>query len=149
MRWYDPSSKVKLVLVALHLLDQAKHLLELLGVFLNVSRQDWQHVEVVTVDTLQLTSKCIADLVDLTGLSPKAIWLKLLHKLGVAFLNEVLLSLWAHELQLLASLIVAQGVDKKIEVVDLFNLSHEFADLRDKLLRIDIVNQIDVDLVLP
>jgi hypothetical protein len=149
VRWYDPSSKVKLVLVALHLLDQAKHLLELLGVFLNVSRQDWQHVEVVTVDTLQLTSKCIADLVDLTGLSPKAIWLKLLHKLGVAFLNEVLLSLWAHELQLLASLIVAQGVYKKIEVVDLFNLGHEFADLRDKLLRIDIVNQINVDLVLP
>lgn len=73
----------------------------------------------------------------------------MLHELGMTNLNEIFFSLWAHELQLLTSFIVAQGIDEKVEVVDLFDLSHKFSDLRDELRRIDIVNQIDIDLVLP
>jgi hypothetical protein len=43
------------MLIPLHLLDQAQHLFKLLGVFLDVSRKDRQHVEVLIIDPLQLS----------------------------------------------------------------------------------------------
>lgn len=61
--------------------------------------------------------------------------------------DQVLLVLGPHELQLLASLVVAQGVDEQVQVVYLLNFPNELRDVLEELVWVHIVDQVNVYLV--
>ena len=64
-------------------------------------------------------------------------------------LDEFLLALRPHELELLAAFILIQRVDEQVELVDVvLDLLDELADIRDELGRVHVVQQVYVDLVL-
>ena len=62
--------------------------------------------------------------------------------------NDIFLPLWRHESELFAAFIVNQRVYKQVEIVDLLDFPHEFADVRQELLWVNVINQVYVQLVL-
>ena len=62
--------------------------------------------------------------------------------------KSVFLLLRPHEFELFASVGVVERVDEQIQVIHPLDLPHKLADIIQKLGRVDIVNEIDVELVL-
>ena len=63
-------------------------------------------------------------------------------------LQQITLLQGEHEVELAASLGVIQRVDEKVHVVDLAYLLDELVDLAQEVFRVDVVEQVDVQLVL-
>ncbi len=62
--------------------------------------------------------------------------------------DQVFLALGHHELKLLAAALLAEWVYEQVKVVDLGDLFHKFVDMSKELLRIHIVDQVNVNFVL-
>jgi len=104
--WHHPRGLVAQLLSLLHGADEAEHLLQLLGLLLDVDREDRQQEGVVVVSAHQLILDSLADLVDLARhLLRMATYLPE-HKLLVLLMNLVFRISRSHKRQLLPLLVI-------------------------------------------
>ena len=65
------------------------------------------------------------------------------------FLQHLLLRLRKHEIQLFAPLCIHQRINKQVDEIHFLHLIHKHVNISQKLCRIYIINQINVQFMLP
>jgi hypothetical protein len=62
----------------------------------------------------------------------------------VLFSNDIFISLRWHKFELFSTICIVQGVDEEIKEINFFNLLYEFVNFAQELVRVDIIDQIDI-----
>jgi len=122
-------------------------LFQLLRLLLDICGQDGQQVIVLLILLVKRFFDGFADYIHFLGLQGR-LNLKLGHKLLVLLFEELFLGLREHEIKLFAALSIHQRVDKQVDEVDVSQLLHKQVDVLEELSRINVINQVDVQLVL-
>ena len=119
----------------------------LLRLLLNVCCEDWQEVAILRINLLKRRSQSVTDLVHFQSWRSSpcfSLLSELLHEAFVLPLQELLLLLREHEVKLAAALVVAERVDKEVQVVDLAYLLDKLVDFAQEIGRVNIIEQVDV-----